>query len=70
MYDGAGAATPPTACAVGTSATLALVLGSGGQSVGGTFIVADGEIGVGADGSHTYTATFKATGTVTYDVAA
>ena len=69
MYDGGGAATPPTACAPGTSATLSLVQGAS-QSISGTFIVASGEIGIGTDGSHTYTAEFVASGTVTIDVAA
>ena len=69
MYDGGGAATPPTACAVGTSSTLTLTLGSE-QTVSGTFIVSSAEIGMSTDGSHTYTATFTPTGTVTWDVAA
>ena len=70
MYDGGGAATPPTAAAVGTSSTLSLVLGSGGQSVSGTFVVTSGEIAIGSDGSHIYTAEFTPSGTITYDVAA
>lgn len=67
-YDGGGAATPPTACAVGTSATLTLVQGTT-QSIAGTFIVSDAEIGISTDGSHSYTATFTPTGTITWDVA-
>jgi hypothetical protein len=69
LYDGGGAATPPTACAVGTSATMTLTLATG-QTVSGTFIVADAEAGLGTEGSHTWTATFRASGTITYDVAA
>lgn len=69
MYDGGGAATPPTAAAVGTSSTLTLTLASG-QTVSGTFIVSDAEIGISTEGSHTYTATFTPSGTITYDVAA
>jgi hypothetical protein len=69
MYDGGGAATPPTAAAVGTSATLTLTIGAL-QSVTGTFIVSSGEITIGTDSSHTYTAVFTPTGTVTWDVAA
>ena len=70
MYDGAGAATPPTACAAGTSSTLTLGFGTGGQSITGTFIVSSGEVTIGTDQSHTYTAVFTPTGTVTWDVAA
>ena len=69
MYDGAGAATPPTACAVGTSSTLTLTLGAL-QTVSGTFIVSSAELSISTDGSHTYTATFTPSGTITWDVAA
>ncbi len=69
VYDGGGAATPPTAAAVGTSSTLTLTLATG-QTVSGTFIVSDAEIGISTEGSHTYTATFTPSGTITYDVAA
>ncbi len=69
MYDGGGAATPPVAAALGTSATLTFVQGSS-QSISGTFIVQSGEIGVSTEGSHTYTAEFVASGTVSIDVTA
>lgn len=69
MYDGGGAATPPTAAAVGTSATFTLTLVTG-QTVAGTAVVTDAEIGITTEGSHTYTATFTPSGTWAWDVAA
>ena len=69
IYDGGGAATPPTAAAVGTSSTLSLLLATG-QTVSGTFIVSSGEIQIGSDGDHKYVAEFTPSGTITYDVAA
>ena len=68
-YDGGGAATPPTACAVGTSSTLTLTLATG-QTVAGTFIVSAGEVTMGPDQMHKYVAEFTPSGTITYDVAA
>ena len=69
QYDGGGAATPPTAAAVGTSATLTLTIGAA-QTVSGTYIVSSAELTIGTDASHTYTAVFTPTGTVVWDVAA
>jgi len=69
MYDGGGAATAPTACAVGTSSTLTLTLATG-QTVSGAYIVTGGELTMGPDQDHQYVATFTPSGTITWDVAA
>ena len=68
-YDGGGAATPPVCCAAGNSATLTLVTGTN-QSVSGTYVVESTELDLGTEGSHTFTANFKASGTITWDVLA
>lgn len=69
MYDGGGAATAPTACAVGTSSTYTLTIGAL-QTVSGTAIVSDYELQLGTDHSHYYVATFTPSGTQTTDFAA
>jgi hypothetical protein len=69
LYDGGGAASPPTACAVGTSSTYTLTFATG-QTLTGTAIVESAEIQMGADHSHYWVATFRPSGTQTIDVAA
>jgi predicted secreted protein len=68
VYDD-GASGPNVKCAQDTSATLTITFVSG-QSISGTFIVSEVEVGTSADGDNTLTVTLTPSGTVTWDLAA
>ena len=69
LYDSAASPTPNVDVALAQSATLLITLRSG-ETVTGTFIVSDIDIGLTADKLNTLTATFKPSGTITWDLAA
>jgi hypothetical protein len=67
LYDSAATPTPNADVTLALSATLLITLASN-QSITGTFIVSDIEVTV-ADGKiNRLTATFKPSGTITYDL--
>ena len=66
MFDGT-ASGPAIKCALGTSATLTVALGTG-LSDSGTYIVSEFEVAPEADGNHKLNVTFTPTGTQTLDV--
>lgn len=69
LYDAAATPTPNADVTLGLSATLLVTLASN-QSMTGTFIVSDIEVGPAADKLNTLTATFKPQGAVTWDLLA
>lgn len=66
LHDG-GATGPAAKCALGTSSTLTITLGTG-ISITGTFVVSTIEVGVSNDGENKLTVEFTASGTITYDL--
>jgi hypothetical protein len=66
-YDGS-ASGPVAKAAIGTSSTLTLTHATG-QSVSGTFLVEDAELGLTPEKDHAWVATFTPSGTVTTDFA-
>lgn len=67
LYDGS-ASGPNVKCAIGTSSTLTITFYSG-ESVTGTFISSDVEVGTSSDGNNILTVTFTPSGTITTDLA-
>jgi hypothetical protein len=67
VFEAEGSATGPNVkCALGTSATLTLTLGTG-LTKSGTYWVSDVEPQLGADHNHYLQVTFCPTGTITDD---
>ena len=69
LYDSASTPTPNIDVTMGLSATLLITLRTG-ESVTGTFIVSDLDIAVTPEKLNLLTATFKPSGTITWDLAA
>jgi len=69
LYDSAATPTPNADVTLAASATLLITLGSN-QSITGTFIVGDLAVEVATDKINRLTATFKPSGTITYDLLA
>ena len=69
LYDGAATPTPNADVTLALSATLLITLATN-QSITGTFLVADIEVGLNDDKLNTLAATFKPSGTITYDLLA
>ena len=69
LYDSASTPTPNVDVTIGLSATLLITLRTG-ESVTGTFIVSDLDIAVTPEKLNLLTATFKPSGTITWDLAA
>jgi len=69
LYDSASTPTPNIDVTIAQSATLLITLRTG-ETITGTFIVKDIDVGVTADKLNSLTATFAPSGTITWDLAA
>ena len=69
LYDGGASPTPNADVTIGASATLLITLGTN-QTITGTFIVSDIEVGLNDDKLNTLAATFKPSGVIVYDLLA
>jgi hypothetical protein len=69
LYDAGSTPTPNADVTLAASGTLLITLGTN-QTITGTFVVGDLNIEVATDKINRLTATFKPSGTITYDLLA